>query len=118
MDEILKQAAIDFGQALAESEVLHAYQAAVAAVAADPEALRQKAELEEIYDALIQRQSMGEVVARGEIEAYYDLEQQVASNPLLAQRDASLERVKDYFSEAHNLLSDEMGVSFIDLAKS
>ena len=118
MDESLRQAAVAFGQALADSDALREYRAALDAVSGDPDALRQKAELDEIYDSITQRQSMGEVVARGEIEAYYDLEQQVAANPLLSRRDSSLERVKDYFSEAHTILSDLLGVNFVDLAKS
>lgn len=118
MDETLAQAAAAFGKALAESDAMREYAASLEAASADPESLRQKGELDEIYDSLTQRQSMGEVVARGEIEAYYDLEQQVAANPLLSRRDNSLERVKDYFSEAHTLLSDQLGVSFVDLAKS
>jgi cell fate (sporulation/competence/biofilm development) regulator YlbF (YheA/YmcA/DUF963 family) len=117
MDEELKKAAERFGSALANSEPLREYQAALAALDADGGASAQKDHLEEVYDDLVRRQSRGEIIAQGEIEAYYALEQQVRSNPQLARRDAAFERVKDYFSEAHNILSDHLGVTFVDLVK-
>lgn len=117
MDEELKKAAEQFGSALASSSPLREYQAALAALEADGEASTQNAHLDAVYDDLVRRQSQGEIIAQGEIETYYELEQQVRSNPLLSRRDAALERVKDYFSEAHNILCDHLGVTFVDLVK-
>lgn len=115
MDEKIKQAAEEFGKALAEIPQVAAYARARKGIQADSEALRLKADLETTYDSLIQRQAAGEVLSRGEIEAYYDLEQRVRSHPLLADHDARLEQLKDVFSEAHNLLSAQIGLTIKDL---
>jgi cell fate (sporulation/competence/biofilm development) regulator YlbF (YheA/YmcA/DUF963 family) len=115
LDEKIKQAAEAFGKALAEAPAVAAYRRAQEESAVDAEALRLKAELEATYDDLIRRQAAGEVLTRGEIDAYYALEQRVRANPQLSSHDASLERLKDVFSEAHNLLSGRLGLSFKDL---
>jgi len=118
MNETIKQAAQEFGKALAETALTQEFRQAEQALAADAELLRLKAEVEQVYDDLTQRQTAGENVARGEIEAYYELEQSVLSNPLLLRRDASLEKLKDFYSEANFILSGRLGIDLIDLIKS
>lgn len=115
MDENLRSAAESFGRALAASAPLAAYRRTSSEAASDRESLRLKAELDEVYDALIQRQAAGEIIAQGELDAYFDLEERVREHDLLARRDRELERVKDYFSEAHWILSSELGFNFTDL---
>jgi cell fate (sporulation/competence/biofilm development) regulator YlbF (YheA/YmcA/DUF963 family) len=115
LDEKLKQAAEAFGRALAETPAARAYRQAVQDGHADDEAKRLRSELETTYDSLIQRQAAGEIVSRGEVEAYYEMEQRVRANPLLAQHDANLEQVKDTFSDMHTLLSGQLGLNFKDL---
>jgi cell fate (sporulation/competence/biofilm development) regulator YlbF (YheA/YmcA/DUF963 family) len=115
LDEKLKQAAQAFGQALAETPAAAAYLQAARERGADAEALRLKAEMETTYDSLIQRQAAGEVISRGEVEAYYELEQRVRAHPQLSQDAANLEQVKDTFSDMHTLLSGHLGVHFKDL---
>ena len=115
MDDKLKQAAEAFGRALAETPAAAAYRQAAGEGGADNEALRLKAELEATYDSLLQRQAAGEVISRGEIEAYYEMEQRVRANPLLAQHAVHLEQIKDTFSDMHTLLSGQLGLNFKDL---
>lgn len=117
MNEIVKKAAEQYGKALAESALMQEYRQAEQALEADPDLLRLKAEADQVYDELTQRQSAGEVVPRGEIEAYYDLEQTVVSNPLLMRRDSCLERLKDFYSESNSILSGKLGINFVDLIK-
>ncbi len=117
MDETLKKAAEQFGAALANSQPVRDYRASRSALDADHGAARQQSHLESIYDDLVRRQSQGEMISQGEIESYYQLEQEVRSNPLLTRRDQALERVKDFFSETHNILCDHLGVTFVDLVK-
>ena len=117
MEESLKQAVKTFGSALATSQPVREYQAALQALQADNYASAQQDHLEDIYDDLVRRQSEGEILAQGEIDTYYQLERRVRANPLLAQRDAALERVKDYFSETHHILCDHLGITFVDLVK-
>ena len=115
MDDKIKQAAEAFGKALAQTSAVQGYVQAASEHGGDAEARRLKAELEHTYDALIQRQAAGEVISRGEIEAYYDLEQRVRANPLVARHEDHLEQVKDVFSDMHTLLSSHLGVNFKDL---
>jgi cell fate (sporulation/competence/biofilm development) regulator YlbF (YheA/YmcA/DUF963 family) len=115
LDDKIKQAAEAFGRALAETPAAAAYRQAARDGGADVEALRLKAELETTYDSLLQRQAAGEVISRGEIEAYYEMEQRARANPLLAQHATHLEQVKDTFSDMHTLLSGQLGVNFKDL---
>ena len=115
MNETILKAAEQFGKALAESKLMQEYLEAQRALEADPELLRLKAEVDQVYDELTQRQSVGEVVPRGEIEAYYDMEHTVVSNPLLLRRDAALERVKDYYSETNFILSGKLGINLLDM---
>lgn len=117
MNETIKKAAEQFGKALADSALMQEYQQVELALEADPDLLRLKAEVDQVYDELTQRQSAGEVVPRGEIEAYYDMEQAVISNPLLIRRDASLEKLKDFYSETNSILSGKLGINFVDLVK-
>ena len=114
LEEAIERAARDLGKILANTPEAAEFQLAVEATASDPDAFRLKAELEATYDDLIQRQSAGEILSRGEIDAFYTLEQRVRSHPLLARHEASLERLKDVFSEAHNLLSGQLGFNFKD----
>jgi cell fate (sporulation/competence/biofilm development) regulator YlbF (YheA/YmcA/DUF963 family) len=115
MDNDLERFAVQFGSSLARSQPVLDYRAALDALEADNEATSQKASLEQVYDDLVRRQSQGEFITQGEIESYYALEQRVLSNPLLVECNTALERVKDYFSEAHNILCDHLGVTFVDL---
>jgi cell fate (sporulation/competence/biofilm development) regulator YlbF (YheA/YmcA/DUF963 family) len=114
MDEKLRQAANEFGKVLAETPAVEAYCQAAAEMDTDGKALRLKTELGLTYDELLQRQASGQVT-RGEIDAYYELEQRVRDNPLLARHEASLELLKDTFSEVHYLLSAQLGINFKDL---
>jgi cell fate (sporulation/competence/biofilm development) regulator YlbF (YheA/YmcA/DUF963 family) len=114
MDEEIRQAAKAYGKVLSETPAVEAFRQVAAEMNAYGDTLRLKAELELAYDELLQRQASG-LVTRGEIEAYYELEQQVRANPLLSRYDSSLEQLKDTFSEAHNLLSAQLRFNFKDL---
>ena len=115
MEDHLRFASERFGKALAQSSALQGYRRASAEVSADAEAQGLKAMLEEAYDGVIRRQAAGEVLSGGEMDAYFDLEQRVREHTVLAQRDQAYEQVKDFFSEAHWILSGELGAQFIDL---
>ena len=107
----------DLGEALGASPEVQAYQAAVNEMRADQRADQLSARLDEMYDDLIQRQAAGEVLAGGEIDAYYDLEREVADHPTLAAQSQALERVKDLLTETHGLLTNELGISLLDFIK-
>lgn len=115
MNEEIKRAAEEFGRLLAESRAVEEVRRLRAEAESDPEALHLKAELERTYDDLMQRQAAGEILSRGEIEAFYELEQRVRAHPLLAGYERSLELLKDVFSEANQLLSRRLGFNLKDL---
>jgi cell fate (sporulation/competence/biofilm development) regulator YlbF (YheA/YmcA/DUF963 family) len=115
LNEDVKQAAEEFGKLLAENQAVEEFHRLRAEAEKDPEALRLRAELERTYDDLMQRQAAGEILSRGEIEAYYELEQRVRAHPLLASYERSLERLKDVFSEANQLLTRRLGFNLKDL---
>jgi cell fate (sporulation/competence/biofilm development) regulator YlbF (YheA/YmcA/DUF963 family) len=115
MDEKIRVAAEAFGKVLLGSPVMQEYRQSEAAAASDVDAVQLEAELMAMYDGLVQRQSAGEILSGGEIDAYYNLEREVRNHPLLMKRDRSREALKDYFSEAHGLLSDALGLNFKDI---
>jgi len=117
VDETIKKAAVEFGKALASAPAVSEFSNAAADSAADKETLHVKAELAAVYDDLIRRQAAGEMISKGEIDAYFQMEQSARANPLLARHEANLEQVKDFFSAAHDLLSGYLGMNFKDLAE-
>jgi cell fate (sporulation/competence/biofilm development) regulator YlbF (YheA/YmcA/DUF963 family) len=117
LNDELTELANALGRSLRESPEAHAYHEARQAAQDDDHAARLIARLDEMYDDLIQRQSAGEVLSAGEINAYYDLEQEVQQHPALANQARALERVKDLFTETHSLLTNELGLNLQDLIK-
>ena len=118
MKRDLTELAVALGEALGESPEVQAYQQAAREAQADPQAGQLQARLEEMYDDLIQRQAAGEVLAGGEIDAYYNLEHEVADASGAGEPSPqALERVKDLLTETHNLLTNELGISLLDLIK-
>ncbi len=113
----LTDLAVNLGEALGASPEVQAYQTAARDTLADQRAVQLRARLDEMYDNLIQRQAAGEVLAGGEIDAYYDLEREVADHPTLAAQTQALERVKDLLTETHGLLTNELGISLLDFIK-
>lgn len=107
----IEQLARRLGEALRASREVQAYQQASQEVAADHQARQWSTELETTYARLIQRQAAGEIIPLHEIEAFYRLEHQVSTHPLLLRQSHALESLKDLFTETHALLSDELGIN-------
>jgi cell fate (sporulation/competence/biofilm development) regulator YlbF (YheA/YmcA/DUF963 family) len=117
LNDEVRLAAEEFGKALAANPAVSEYLRVREETEADANALRLKGELQSTYDDLLERQAAGEMISRGEIEAYYDMEQRVRSHQLLSRHDSSLERLRDVFSEANQLLSARLGLNIKDLVE-
>jgi cell fate (sporulation/competence/biofilm development) regulator YlbF (YheA/YmcA/DUF963 family) len=113
----LLQRASAFGAALHDHPALQTYRQVAAAAADDGAASQLKARLAATYAELVQRQATGEVLSSGEIEAFYALERQVDQHPLLRAEREALEGARDLLTEAHILLTNELGLSLQDLLK-
>lgn len=107
----------ELGQFLAKSPVMQTYREISATLSPDSPALQLRARLEAMYDDLIQRQTAGEIIPGGEIDAYYELESQVRAQPELARRDSALEKVKDLYTEVNQIITNQIGMNLLDLLK-
>ena len=117
MNDALLKAAQDLGEALSASPIIQEHLKEIRESDAESEAGRLKARLEALYDDLVQRQAAGEILSGGEIDQYYELEREVKQQPALARQAHALERVQDLMTGTHDLLTNELGFSFMDLVK-
>ncbi len=115
-DELIRLAR-ELGEALRESPAVQAYLQAGRDAAQDGEAARLKALVETAYDDLVQRQNAGEVISGGELDEYFKLEREMKAHPALARQAQAFERMQDLMTSAHDLLTNELGFSFIDLVR-
>lgn len=113
----IEQAARELGQALHASPLVAAHLQAEHDAANDAQASRLKARLAEMYDDLVQRQSAGEVLSGGELDEYYRLEREVKAHPALARQEQTAGRLQDLFTETHDLLTNELGFSLLDMVR-
>ena len=117
VNDALLQAAKDLGEALRASPIIQEHLKEIRESDAESEAGRLKARLEALYDDLVQRQAAGEILSGGEIDQYYDLERAAKQQPALARQAQALDRVQDLMTGTHDLLTNELGFSFMDLVK-
>ena len=117
MNDALLKAAQDLGEALRASPIIQTHLKEKQESGAELDAGRLKARLEALYDELVQRQAAGEILSGGEIDQYYDLEREAKQQPALARQAQALERVQDLMTGTHDLLTNELGFSFMDLVK-
>ena len=116
LPEDLQQAAQEFGLALRAHETVRSYLAAQQAVLADAEARELDERSRAMYEDLVARQQNGEQLPREEVEAFYALNQQARSHPLIAERDAALALVKSTFVNVGQDLSLALGIEYTALA--
>ena len=115
MNDALLKAAQELGEVLLASPIIQEHLKEIRESDAESEAVRLKARLEALYDDLVQRQAAGEILSGGEIDQYYDLEREVKQHPDLVRQAQALERVQDLMTGTHDLLTNEIGFSFMNL---
>lgn len=116
LSEELQNAARTLGEALRASPSVQAYLQAQANFTADPEATGLENRLLGLYQELMNRQQLGEVLERSEIEAFNVLKRQVFQHPLVRERDEALGLVKQTFVNIAQDLNFPLGVEFATLA--
>jgi cell fate (sporulation/competence/biofilm development) regulator YlbF (YheA/YmcA/DUF963 family) len=115
VNDALIKAAQDLGDALLASPIIQEHLKEIRESDAESESVRLKARLEALYNDLVQRQAVGEILSGGEIDQYYDLEREVKQHPDLVRQAQALERVQDLMTGTHDLLTNEIGFSFMNL---
>ena len=116
LPEELKQAAQAFGQSLRAAPAVQAYLNAQQALMADADARDLDERTQKMYENLVARQQAGEQLPRADVDAFYALNGQARAHPLIAERDAALQMVKDYFVNVGQDLSIAVGLDYTDLA--
>ncbi|GAB4569861.1 MAG: hypothetical protein Kow0077_03040 [Anaerolineae bacterium] len=112
----LKEAAQELGRVLREHEAVERFHQAMQAVNQDEAAAALEREVLTQYETLVTRQQNGERLAREEVDAFYALNRQLQSHPLVAERTAALSDVKVYFVDVGERLSGALGVRYPELA--
>lgn len=113
-DEI-QQVARKLGQGLHETKEVTDYLQAAQAVRDDPDAAALEEKLLTLYHHLADRERSGQDLDQSELNAYYQLREQVRSNPVIAIRDEHLQMVKLIFSDAGQMITSVLGVDFTAL---
>ena len=114
-DEI-QRGAQKLGQCLHETSEVTAYLQAAQGVRDDFEAVAMEEKLLALYQRLANQERSGQSLDQSELNEYYQLREQVRSNPLIAVRDEQLQMAKLTFSDAGRTITSVLGVDFTALA--
>lgn len=93
-----------------------AYQAALAALENDPQAVALEKRFMDLYTDLITRQQKGEQLTEQEVKPFYALRAEYFAHPLVAARNDALGRFKPLLAEAGENISAQLGLDFTELA--
>jgi len=116
LNDEIQQAAQKLGQTLHETTDVKMYLQAAQAARDDPETTALEEKLLVLYQRLANQERSGQALDQTELNEYYQLREQVRSNPLIALRDEQLQMVKLKFSDAGQMMTSVMGVDFSALA--
>jgi cell fate (sporulation/competence/biofilm development) regulator YlbF (YheA/YmcA/DUF963 family) len=114
-DEI-QQVAQKLGQDLRETSEVTTYLHAAQAVGDDSAAAVLEEKLFTLNQRLADQERSGQSLDQSELNEYYQLKEQVRSNPLIAARDEQLQTVKLIFLVAGQTMTSVLGVDFTVLA--
>lgn len=117
LSENLIQAAEQFGAALHDLPEVQAYLQAEAAVKADPELQRLKAEADRIYLEILRGERKDGDFDTRAVNEFYRLRERLANHPLVTRRDACLQTVKSLFEQAAASMSAILSVDYTELTK-
>jgi cell fate (sporulation/competence/biofilm development) regulator YlbF (YheA/YmcA/DUF963 family) len=94
-----------------------AYQDAVSAFEANPEAVTLEKRFMDFYNALITRQQNGEKLEQQEVENFYAMRTEYSAHPLIIARNDALGTFKPLLAEAGEQINAQLGLDFTELAK-
>ena len=114
----VKQAAQTFGQAVRANQTVEWYLLADAALQADPEARGLDQRYQALYESLVARQKSGELLPQDELDAFYELQEQVREHPLLQDRNKKQEVAKGYLQHLGADFNQKLGLDYVTLVLS
>ncbi len=94
-----------------------AYQKAMGALEADPEAAVLEKRFMDLYTTLNIRQQKGEQLSPQDIKQFYALRSEYYANSLVAARNDALGALKPLLAEAGENISAQIGLDFTELAR-
>jgi cell fate (sporulation/competence/biofilm development) regulator YlbF (YheA/YmcA/DUF963 family) len=118
LPDTLNQAAQTFGQALRQNQAVQRYLEAQARLQANPEIRDLDQRYQAMFQTLGNRQRAGEQLPRAELDAFYALRQQIRHQSLIAERDAALSAVKNYFVIVGGDLNHVLKIDYVALVNS
>ncbi|HEY62814.1 MAG TPA: YlbF family regulator [Anaerolineae bacterium] len=114
----IREAAQSFGAVLKETDPVQQYLQAQNVLEADVEIYTKEQHMQAMYTDLATRQKAGESLSRAEVDKFNALRKEVVDHPLVAARDNALSDIKLIFTDAVNLISEELGEDYTTLSAS
>ncbi len=117
LDEKIRAAAQQLGQALHQDERVQAYLDALEATQSDPEASALEQKMYEAYEGLVTCQQVCEQPNPELSRAFYELRRQVQTHPLISRRYDMLSVLQPHLNEVAQEINFVLGVDFSALAR-
>jgi cell fate (sporulation/competence/biofilm development) regulator YlbF (YheA/YmcA/DUF963 family) len=117
LDERIRAAAQQLGQALRQDARVRAYLDALEETQSDPEASVLEKKMYEAYKGLITCQQVCEQLDPEVARSFYDLRQQVQTHPLISKRYDMLSVLQPHLNEVAEEINFVLGVDFSAMAK-
>jgi cell fate (sporulation/competence/biofilm development) regulator YlbF (YheA/YmcA/DUF963 family) len=112
----IRQAAEDLGKRLSTEAVVQEYVDLKMRTQQDVEIAGLEPKYNRLHEELTGREQAGVVLARSELDEYYQLKHQVEDHPLIAARDLQLEEVKALFNQTAQHMTAILGLDYATLA--
>ncbi len=118
LDEKVRAAALQLGQALHQDKRVRAYLDALEETQSDPEASALEKKMYEVYQGLITCQQVCEQLDPEVARSFYDLRHQVHTHPLISKRYDILSVLQPHLNEVAEEINFVLGVDFSAMARS
>ena len=117
LDEKIRAAALQLGQALHQDERVQAYLNALDATQSDPQASALEKKMYESYKGLVTCQQVCEQPDPELSHTFYELRQQVQTHPLISKRYDMLSILQPHLNEVAEEINFVLGVDFSAMAR-
>ncbi len=117
LDEKIRDAALQLGQALHQDERVQAYLDALDATQSDPQASALEQKMYEAYEGLVTCQQVCEQPDPELSRTFYELRHQVQTHPLISKRYNMLSILQPHLNEVAEEINFILGVDFSAMAR-
>ena len=114
----IQDAARALTQAILANPQAQAYQNAVAAFEADPEAIALEKRFMDFYNDLLTRQQNGQKLEQQQVEKFYAMRAEYSAHPRIVARNDALGALKPLLADAGEQISAQLGLDFTQLAQA